>query len=112
MLTVEVFTMKEMSEGAILGTAELQRCAEGLCGSLCAEGRNSAEGKGMDLWNMAALSVCSLFHVPLALQDTLRSQCSGRDLTSPRPRQCGVPLGHQTRPQPALELIMSPAPGK
>lgn len=58
------------------------------------------------------LSQFVLSHVRLVLQDTLRSQCSGRDLTSPRPCRCGVPLGHQTRPRPAQELIMSPAPGK
>lgn len=58
------------------------------------------------------LSQFVLSLVCLVLQDTLRSQCSGRALTSPRPRRCGAPRGHQTRPRPAQELIMSPAPGK
>lgn len=53
-----------------------------------------------------------LFHVRLAMQDTLGFQSSDRALISQPPSRCGVPLGRQTLRLPALASIMSPAPEK
>lgn len=107
------FHHEEVSEGAIQGTGELQRCAaEGLCASLCTEGeaggRSSAEGKGVGLWNVAALSVCSLSFVSGAaghIEIPVLRQ--GPDLSTPTSVWCATRTSDPPSASPGVDYVPS-----
>ena len=103
MLTVEAFTNKRCQKEPFRALQNFRDVQRGEAG-----GRSSAEGKGVGLWNMAALSVCSLSRVSGAaghIEIPVLRQ--GPDLSTPTSVWCATRTSDPPSASPGVDYVPS-----